>query len=108
MLRGANNQDRPQDRVRRTRSGGYLLITGGGRQGESIAVSASTFTIGRSATNHLTLESDAQASRRHALITRSEEGMYTIVDNSSRNGVFVNDKRVDNCTATRSSSRDQL
>lgn len=50
------------------------------------------FTIGRSGDNHLVL-SDRMVSGHHAVIRRTEEG-YVIEDLQSRNGLFVNNRKV--------------
>jgi len=50
------------------------------------------FTIGRGRENDLTFP-HASVSRKHALIEKSNRGL-TIIDNSSRNHVFVNQKQV--------------
>ena len=50
------------------------------------------FTIGRDLKNDLPIPSP-QVSRRHAYIDKAQRGL-TIVDNHSRNGVFLNGKRV--------------
>ncbi|MBL1080332.1 FHA domain-containing protein [Nocardia sp. 2] len=65
--------------------------------GTTFLVSKPVFTIGRHPDNDLELD-DAQASREHAKILQSAIGLI-IRDLDSTNGVFVDDKRI-NQTAT--------
>jgi pSer/pThr/pTyr-binding forkhead associated (FHA) protein len=51
------------------------------------------FTIGRSVENGLSLH-HASVSRRHAALYASQSGKWTIEDLKSRNGTFVNGRRV--------------
>lgn len=51
-----------------------------------------TVHIGRHPCNHVSL-SDPSASRRHASITLTDEGIY-VTDNASSNGTYVNGKRI--------------
>ena len=61
--------------------------------GTRAAVTHTPFTIGRGPGNDLVLPSLA-VSRQHAEITRSEDGFY-IRDLGSRNGIVVNDARME-------------
>src|SRR5580704_4472639 len=61
------------------------------------------FAVGRSATCQLSLD-DPLVSRRHALLTVSDEGVK-IEDLKSRNGVIVNGKRIDAAVSLRPGDR---
>ena len=58
-----------------------------------LELSEGQFAVGRNATCQLSLD-DPLVSRRHALLTVTDEGV-TIEDLQSRNGVLVNGKRID-------------
>jgi predicted component of type VI protein secretion system len=58
-----------------------------------LELSEGEFAIGRNASCQLSLD-DPLVSRRHALLTVSQDGV-TIEDLESRNGVLVNDKRIE-------------
>ncbi|MCP5515763.1 MAG: FHA domain-containing protein [Verrucomicrobiales bacterium] len=60
--------------------------------GEPIPVAAH-MALGRMAGNQMVLP-DERVSRRHALIHSQEQGEYWLVDLGSRNGTYVNDRRV--------------
>lgn len=60
--------------------------------GDTVPVLAH-MTLGRMAGNHLVLP-DERVSRRHALVHSQEQGEYWLVDLGSRNGTYVNDRRV--------------
>jgi class 3 adenylate cyclase len=53
----------------------------------------SPITIGRRPDNDIVLSWDSEVSRRHAHLLRAEEG-WTLVDDESRNGSYVNGERV--------------
>lgn len=55
--------------------------------------SGTTFHIGRSDKNHVVLQDDL-ASRNHAMMQRSEQGLFYLTDLGSSNGTFVNGARV--------------
>lgn len=50
-------------------------------------------TLGRDTTNSIPLDNDTTVSRRHASI-HSDGGIYTVVDEGSSNGVYVNGVRI--------------
>lgn len=50
-------------------------------------------TLGRAATNSLPL-ADEQLSRRHAMISKHGEEEFWLTDNASRNGTFLNGRRI--------------
>jgi class 3 adenylate cyclase len=60
--------------------------------GERIPVRGN-LSFGRTADNQLVLP-DARVSRRHAILHSQGEGEYWLVDLGSRNGTYVNDRRV--------------
>jgi hypothetical protein len=69
----------------------YLIIQDG--QISRCPIEKSPFRIGREPGNHLILN-DSSVSRRHAEIVHNRDGVYSIQDLDSLNGVFVKDKRV--------------
>ena len=52
--------------------------------------------IGRSKNSDIRVNSKA-VSRNHAVLTRYDDGSWTITDTDSRNGTFVNEQKVDIC-----------
>ena len=70
-----------------------LVVTGGARPGQEIAVAGPKFVIGRAPECQLRPNSD-MVSRRHCAILL-EEGSVTIHDFGSKNGTFVNDEKVE-------------
>lgn len=54
------------------------------------------WTIGRDRKNDLTID-DHSVSRHHAEIQYSSDGVFTIIDLGSRNGVYVNQSKVVTC-----------
>jgi FHA domain/zinc-ribbon domain len=70
-----------------------VVRSGGGRTGETFRADAPETTIGRSPDCGIFLD-DVTVSRRHAVLT-SRDGMFTIEDQGSLNGTFVNRKRVE-------------
>jgi hypothetical protein len=74
--------------------GGVLVVrSGGGRSGESFALDMSPTVIGRSPECGVFLD-DVTVSRKHAVVTQDGD-RWTIVDQGSLNGTFVNRARVD-------------
>jgi hypothetical protein len=70
-----------------------VVRSGGGRTGETFHPDAPEKTIGRSPDCGIFLD-DVTVSRRHAILRRSN-GTFTIEDQGSLNGTFVNRKRVE-------------
>lgn len=70
-----------------------LTVTTGRHAGTEIPVEGTEFLIGRDAECQLRPGSE-QVSRRHCAIVRTDEGAL-IRDFNSRNGVFVNGKRIE-------------
>jgi hypothetical protein len=58
-----------------------------------IDISQPVFTIGRDTTNSFYIQQDT-ISRKHATILFDESGSYTITDNNSSNGTFVNGEKI--------------
>jgi pSer/pThr/pTyr-binding forkhead associated (FHA) protein len=71
-----------------------VVRSGGGRAGETFSVDARQTSIGRSPDCGIFLD-DVTVSRKHAVLT-NKEGTFTIEDQGSLNGTFVNRKRVEN------------
>jgi DNA-binding response OmpR family regulator len=69
-----------------------LLVQGSGDQGREILLSDTSITIGRLQDSDVSL-ADRLVSRRHAVIQK-ERGQWMIRDAGSRNGTFVNGKRI--------------
>ena len=69
-----------------------LVVVGGKRPGQEIAVSGSEFIVGRAPECNLRPNSD-MVSRRHCMIS-IEEGKATIRDLGSRNGTVVNGQKI--------------
>jgi transcriptional regulator with GAF, ATPase, and Fis domain len=65
-----------------------LLVVSGPQKGSTYVLSGEEIPVGRDSSNVLTI-SDAALSRRHCVLTRSDDG-YHIRDLDSRNGTFVN------------------
>ena len=70
-----------------------LVLKTEDEQEQEVPLSGKRVTIGRAAQNTVQLH-DTIVSARHAVITESENGDLHIEDRSSRNGTFVNGKRV--------------
>lgn len=58
-----------------------------------IDISQPVFTIGRDTNNSFYIQQDT-VSRKHATILFDESGAYTITDNNSSNGTFVNGEKI--------------
>ncbi len=69
-----------------------LVVLGGKRPGQQIAVPGPEFVVGRAPECKLRPNSD-MVSRRHCVI-KIEEGSATIRDLGSRNGTLVNDEKI--------------
>lgn len=66
-----------------------LHVIEGPDRGRLFALTGTTITIGRSAENTIVLN-DVAVSSVHSKIIRSENGQFTLHDNASTNGTFVN------------------
>jgi ribosomal protein L40E len=75
--------------------GGPALVvrSGGGRAGETFPLEHDRVTVGRSPDCEIFLD-DVTVSRKHAALTRDGNG-FSIQDEGSLNGTFVNKKRVE-------------
>ncbi len=71
---------------------GYLRVYNGEKLTGQFELQEDMLTIGRTSDNKLVL-SDPGVSRLHATIV-FEDGHYHIIDHQSRNGVFLNKKRI--------------
>lgn len=72
-----------------------LVFRSGERYGDVLEVQGSKVTIGRSATNDIVLdETGMVVSSFHAVINRATDGSWWIEDLKSKNGTFVNRRRV--------------
>ncbi|MGK0296892.1 MAG: hypothetical protein ACI9XC_000491 [Gammaproteobacteria bacterium] len=60
---------------------------------KSYPVTSSTWRIGRSLDNEMTIP-DSSISRRHAEIQRESNGQFVVYDRGSSNGVYVNNKKI--------------
>jgi hypothetical protein len=79
--------------------GAMLVVrSGGGRAGETFALEASPTTIGRSPECAIFLD-DVTVSRKHAVFTQDGD-RWTLEDQGSLNGTFVNRDRVDSAELT--------
>jgi pSer/pThr/pTyr-binding forkhead associated (FHA) protein len=65
-----------------------------GSDGQIFELTTSSATIGRGATNDVSLQHDRRVSRHHAELRR-DAGQWVVTDLVSRNGVFVNGQRVE-------------
>jgi FHA domain/zinc-ribbon domain len=70
-----------------------VIRSGGGRAGEHFKLDRDRTTIGRSPECDVFLD-DVTVSRRHAVVTRRDE-TFTIEDQGSLNGTFVNRRRIE-------------
>ena len=69
-----------------------LIMRSGPTPGASFTLEGDQLTIGRDATNEITIN-DAEVSRRHARLT-FQGGKYVLEDLGSTNGTFVNGQRL--------------
>ena len=70
-----------------------VVRSGGGRAGETFHPDSERTTIGRSPDCGIFLD-DVTVSRKHAVLSQ-KDGVFTIEDQGSLNGTFVNRKRVE-------------
>jgi pSer/pThr/pTyr-binding forkhead associated (FHA) protein len=73
-------------------SGARLVPDLDGTDGPPFILGALT-TIGRTPDNSIPLDKP-EVSRRHARLMLGDDGTYTLVDNGSNNGTYVNGDRV--------------
>jgi pSer/pThr/pTyr-binding forkhead associated (FHA) protein len=70
-----------------------VVRSGGGRAGETFAIKTDRVSLGRAPECDVFLD-DVTVSRNHAVITRGDDG-FTIDDEGSLNGTYVNRRRVE-------------
>lgn len=70
----------------------HLLVTGGSLTGTTIPLGEQPITIGRAPSSTLVIE-DPYASSRHAVL-ENLNGDWTLTDQGSTNGTFVDDERI--------------
>ena len=70
-----------------------VVRAGGGRAGESFKPTGERTRIGRSPDCEIFLD-DVTVSRNHAVLLQSD-GQFTVEDQGSLNGTFVNRRRID-------------
>src|SRR5690348_11662091 len=71
-----------------------VVRSGGGRAGESFRPSGARTRIGRSPDCEIFLD-DITVSRNHAVLVDHGNGRFTVEDQGSLNGTFVNRRRID-------------
>jgi signal transduction histidine kinase/pSer/pThr/pTyr-binding forkhead associated (FHA) protein len=69
-----------------------LLVIKGADEGKQVELTGGPVTVGRDATNALRLH-DTEVSRRHAEF-RMCDGSWSLLDNGSANGSYVNNKKI--------------
>ena len=70
-----------------------VVRSGGGRAGETFPLDGDRIVVGRSPDCDVFLD-DVTVSRSHAVLSRDEDG-FTIEDQASLNGTYVNRRRVE-------------
>jgi hypothetical protein len=70
-----------------------IVRSGGGRSGETFPLGSDRTTVGRSPECEIFLD-DVTVSRKHAVLVKSGDA-FTLEDEGSLNGTFVNKKRVE-------------
>jgi hypothetical protein len=78
-------------------SGPRLVATMGSYAGNIFPLTGAATDIGRDAANPVPLPQDTNTSRRHATI-QALNGQYTVTDNGSSNGTYVNGVRINSQT----------
>lgn len=76
---------------------GQLIITRGGTAGSRFALSDGKTTIGRHPKSNIFLD-DITVSRYHAVVEQGSDGLYSLTDDGSLNGTYVNGARIDTTT----------
>ena len=74
-------------------AGPRLVGTAGSYSGAIFPLSGSAVDIGRDPNNGVPLPNDTNSSRRHATIVL-DQGQYSLIDNNSSNGTFLNGVRI--------------
>lgn len=73
---------------------GQLIVTRGGTAGARFALADEEVTIGRHPDSSIFLD-DVTVSRRHATVTRDDQGQYTLHDAGSLNGTYLDGERIE-------------
>ncbi|MCC6731340.1 MAG: FHA domain-containing protein [Chthonomonadales bacterium] len=84
-----------------------LVATVGAYAGGIFPIDPTGATVGRDTANQIALPDDTTVSRRHAAI-RPENGAFTVTDEGSSNGVFVNGVRIDHARPLRPGDEVQI
>src|SRR5579863_2583061 len=71
----------------------HLVVCGPAVDRQVIPLDGSAWKLGRGRQNSIVINDDL-VSRHHAIIQRMDSGEYFLIDMGSRNGSFVNDRRV--------------
>ncbi|MBZ0279333.1 MAG: FHA domain-containing protein, partial [Anaerolineae bacterium] len=74
-------------------SGAWIIQTKGPNQGKSWHLDKPVMIVGRDVGNDIFID-NRSVSRRHAMISQTEDGTYVFEDLSSTNGSVVNGKRI--------------
>src|SRR4051812_42473830 len=93
---GGLHQDRPADRVTIDETKHWLKGLAGGMTGLRFEVTKEGLSVGRHPTQNKIVLNDPEVSRIHARL--SLEGDRLTVEDSSANGTYVNDRRIDRVT----------
>jgi adenylate cyclase len=87
-----------------TPAGPYVLLRGSGGDRNVLLLGANSWKLGRGSLSAIVIE-DELVSRNHAMIQRTDTGEYFLIDMGSRNGSFVNEKRVSTPIALKDGDR---
>src|SRR4051812_42189647 len=87
-----------------TTSAPYLLLSGVDGDRSVPLLGATSWKLGRGSQSSIVLVDDL-VSRTHAMIQRMDNGEYFLIDMGSRNGSFVNERRVSIPIALRDGDR---
>jgi hypothetical protein len=77
----------------------WLVGIDGAVRDQQFAVDTDTFNIGAASDNHLVIDHDQYVSRHHASLSR-RNGDLAIADRQSKNGTFVNGKKLGDAPTT--------
>ena len=88
-------EDALDGQMRGEQTSACLIVISGGDIGDQHRIRINQTLIGRSINADIQVNDDS-ASRDHALIIKDRKG-YRIADNESKNGCFVNDKKIGEC-----------
>lgn len=101
-------EDSDEERSETTGPGRVLVLSiGEDEQREMVLRDNGRFSIGRSASNELTID-DASISKIHATLAFERDGSICIADTGSTNGTFINGERIAYGTSVPISSGDTL